>query len=409
VNIVFLSRWFPCPVDNGSKIRIYNLLRGLAQRHDVSLISFYELEGSEPDVAAMREFCQDVRLIPWQAYRQDSWRARFGYFSKTPRAYVDTYSPAMAQSIADTLSSEKVDLVIASQIDTAIYAGVFRGVPAIFEEVELGVLYDQYFSATSFPARMRGGLTWLKHSRYVAQLVNHFRLCTVVSERERDMLLKNIRGNFQVEIIPNCIDLARYVNIHEQPQPDTLVFTGSITYKPNYDAVCWFLENIFPQLRLRIPGLRLVITGEHANLPLPDTQGVLLTGMVEDVCPLIARSWLSIVPLQTGGGTRLKVLESMALGTPVVSTAKGVEGLAVRDGVHLLIANDPHEYSTAVLRLLLSPGLRQQLVEQAHDLVRERYNWEIFLPRYLELVERVAGNSGSAGSGMGRLGASLKI
>jgi glycosyltransferase involved in cell wall biosynthesis len=115
------------------------------------------------------------------------------------------------------------------------------------------------------------------------------------------------------------------------------------------------------------------------------------------------------VPLQTGGGTRLKVLESMALGTPVVSTAKGVEGLAVRDGVHLLIANYPHEYSTAVLRLLLSPGLRQQLVEQAHDLVRERYNWEIFLPRYLELVERVAGNSGSAGSGMGRLGASLKI
>ena len=397
MHILFLSRWFPFPVDNGSKIRIYNLLRGLAQHHKVSLISFYEPAVSEPDVTAMRQFCQDVRLIPWKAYRQDSWRARLGYFSKTPRAYVDTYSPAMEQSIADALSSTKIDLVIASQIDTAMYAGEFRGTPAIFEEVEVGVIYDQYFNSASLTARLRGGLTWSKYSRYLAHLINHFRLCTVVSERERDMLLKSIRGNFKVEIIPNCIDLASYIYIREHPQSDTLIFTGSLTYKPNYDAMCWFLENVFPLLRLRIPGLRLVITGEHANLPLPAADGVWLTGMVEDVRPLIARSWVSIVPLQTGGGTRLKVLEPMALRTPVVSTSKGVEGLAVQNDAHLLIADDPQEFSTAVLRLMLTLGLRQQLAEKAYDLVRERYNWEIIMPCYLELVERVRGNSGSVG------------
>ena len=220
------------------------------------------------------------------------------------------------------------------------------------------------------------------------------------------MLLKSIRGNFKVEIIPNCIDLASYIYIREHPQSDTLIFTGSLTYKPNYDAMCWFLENVFPLLRLRIPGLRLVITGEHANLPLPAADGVWLTGMVEDVRPLIARSWVSIVPLQTGGGTRLKVLEPMALRTPVVSTSKGVEGLAVQNDAHLLIADDHQEFSTAVLRLMLTPGLRQQLAEKAYDLVRERYNWEIIMPCYLELVERVRGNSGSVGYGIDQFGPS---
>src|SRR3990172_3847831 len=101
---------------------------------------------------------------------------------------------------------------------------------------------------------------------------------------------------------------------------------------------------VFPQLRAQIPGVRLVITGEHANLPLPEREGVFLTGIVEDVRPYLARGWLSIVPLQSGGGTRFKILESMALRTPVVSTTKGAEGLDAQPGVHLLVADDPQEF-----------------------------------------------------------------
>jgi len=115
--------------------------------------------------------------------------------------------------------------------------------------------------------------------------------------------------------------------------------------------------------------------------------------MVEDVRPYIARGWLSIVPLQTGGGTRLKILESMALRTPVVSTTKGAEGLDVQPGEHLLVADDPQEFTAAVLRILHAPVLRQQLVEKSFDLVQERYNWKTTKPKYLELVEQAAGIS----------------
>jgi len=126
---------------------------------------------------------------------------------------------------------------------------------------------------------------------------------------------------------------------------------------------------------------------------LPEREGVFLTGMVEDVRPYIARGWLSIVPLQTGGGTRLKILESMALRTPVVSTTKGAEGLDVQPGEHLLVADDPQEFTAAVLRILHAPVLRQQLVEKSFDLVQERYNWKTTKPKYLELVEQAAGIS----------------
>jgi len=261
MHILFLSRWFPCPVDNGSKIRIYNLLRGLAECHRVSLISFYDPTRGMPDVSSMLEVCQDVWVVPLKPYRPDSWRARLGILSATPRAYVDTYSPEMKQCITDALSSAKIDLVIASQIDTALYVHAFQGTPAIFEEVEIGVFHDQFFNSGSLPARMRGGLTWVKHHRYLAQLLDYYRACTVVSDRERIILHQRVHHDIPVEVIPNCVDLDQYLYVLEQPQPDSLVFAGSLTYRPNYEAICWFLEMVFPQLRAQIPGVRLVITG----------------------------------------------------------------------------------------------------------------------------------------------------
>ena len=394
MHILFLSRWFPYPVDNGSKIRIYNLLCGLAQCHRVSLISFYDPTRGKPDVSSMLSVCQDVQVVPRKAYHPDSRRARLGFLSTTPRAYVDTFSTAMEQCIADTLASAKIDLVIASQIDTALYVGAFRGTTSIFEEVEIGVIHDQFFNSGSLPARLRGGLTWVKYNRFLAKLLVDYRACTVVSDRERMILQQRVRHDIPVEVIPNCVDLTQYLNVTEKPQPDSLIFTGSLTFRPNYEAICWFLEMVFPQLRAQIPGVRLVITGEHANLPLPEREGVFLTGIVEDVRPYLARGWLSIVPLQSGGGTRFKILESMALRTPVVSTTKGAEGLDAQPGVHLLVADDPQEFASAVLSILLAPALRQQLVEKAFDLVQERYNWRTSMPKYLELVAQVTGISG---------------
>jgi glycosyltransferase involved in cell wall biosynthesis len=152
----------------------------------------------------------------------------------------------------------------------------------------------------------------------------------------------------------------------------------------------WFLQEVYPRIQAQAPDVCVTITGDHADLPLPPADNVTLTGFVDDVRPLIASAWVSLVPIRVGGGTRLKILEAMALGTPVVTTSKGAEGLDAKHGEHLLIANSPEAFAEAVIRLLQEPGLRQRLADKAYQLVQERYDLAALMPRFLDLVERVA-------------------
>lgn len=390
MKILFLSRWYPYPPNNGSKLRIFNVLRGLARHHEISLLSF--ADQTDPDLSAppLRALCPEIEVVPWKPFQPESRRARLGFLSLTPRSMIDTFSPEMAQSIEGLLSARSFDLVITSQIAMASYGQYLRGLPALFEEVELGVLYEQFAHATSPRQRFRYGLTWAKHRRYLSRLLRHFKACTVVSEQERALLARSAPDHQAIEVIPNCVDLEGYDDVRETPEPNTLIFTGSFGYFANYEAMRWFLQAVYPRLQAEVPDVRLAITGDHANLPLPPADNVTLTGFVDDVRPLIARSWISLAPILVGGGTRLKILEAMALRTPVVATSKGAEGLDARHDEHLLIADTPEAFAEAVLRLLKEPGLRQRLAGNAYELVREQYDWAVAIPRFLNLVERIA-------------------
>lgn len=396
MRILFLSRWYPYPSDNGSKIRIFNLLRGLAEHHQVSLLSFND-PASEPEKDALRVICQDVQTVPWKPFQPDSRKSRLGLFSPVPRAYLDMYSKDMEERIHATIKADKIDLVIASQTDMASYSGSFEGIPAVFEEVELGIWLDRIAEAQSVTGRLRNILTWMKHRRYLAHLMQYFRVCTVVSEKERQILRQAVPEGTKIEVIPNCVDLDNYNDITETPQPETLIFTGSLTYQPNYDAMRWFLQEVFPQVRKQCPGAQLLITGDHAGLPLPQVGGVTLTGLLPDVRPYIARAWCSVVPLLTGGGTRLKILEAMALNTPVITTSKGAEGLEIEPGKHVLVADDAQVFSESIVQLFSRPELRQQLVSDASQLVQTRYNCKIVMGRYLSMVEQTGQGESSIG------------
>jgi glycosyltransferase involved in cell wall biosynthesis len=389
MHILFLSRWYPYPPDNGSKLRIYNLLRGLSQQHQVSLLCFYDLKAGEPDHKVLRAFCTNVQGVPFKPFRSNSLASRLGYFSNVPRAYLDMHSIEMEQRIQTAIQAEGVDLVIASQTDMAAYARAFLGKPAVFEEVEMGVWRDHIFGARSLHTRLRSRLTWIKHRRFLAYLMQFFRLCTVVSEKERQILLREVSGKTNVAVIPNCVDLEAYKGVVKSPQPYSLIFTGSLSYHPNYEAICWFLKDVFPRVRAQVPGANLVITGEHAGLPLPQVGGVTLTGLLQDVRPNIASAWCSIVPLHTGGGTRLKILEAMAVRTPVVTTSKGAEGLEVEPGKHVLVSDDAQGFADCILQLFRQSELRERLAEDAYQLVRQRYNWEAVMWRYLGLIDQV--------------------
>ena len=390
MKILFLSRWFPIPPDNGSKIRIYNLLAGLSQRHDVTLLSFCDQPLPSREILEQQKICSEIHIVPWKPFDRQSWKARIGFFSPMPASLVDTHSPQMEMLIRLTLEKNKFDLIIASQLTMASYCSSFQGMPAMFEELELGSFYEQTFTETHPLKRIRGQLSWIKLQMYLSHLLKAFTSITVVSEKERYLFTSHFQSHSdKIKVLPNSINLKEYTNIPVTRKPYHIVFSGSFTYEPNYSAMVWFINHVFPLVLKQVPDAHLVITGDHAGMPLPSDKNITRAGNVNDVKSLIGSCDASIVPLWSGGGTRLKILEAMAIGTPVVATTKGAEGLSVENGRHILIADEPGHFAECVIRLLRQHDLRDRLSLNAKKRMQKVYDWQVVMPRFLGLVEKL--------------------
>jgi glycosyltransferase involved in cell wall biosynthesis len=392
MNVLFLSRWFPYPPDNGSKIRAFNLIRRLSSHHEIDLISFTSEMVSAERLAVMRRYCQRVDVALYKPFQPNRLKARLGFFSWQPRSVIDTHSLEVQRLVEEAGRRCSFDVVIASEIDMAPYALALPSTPKVLEELELTKIHDRFIEQRHPLKKLRSGLTWWKLSRYMADLLRAFDGCTVVSEQEREQVLQVSPGCCPVAVVPNGVDVACDAMDFGPPEADTLVYSGALTYGVNFDAVDFFLREVFPLIQAKRPAVRLSVTGKLAGVSidrLPANDGLVLTGYLDDVRPTVAQSWACVVPLRVGGGTRLKILEALALGTPVVSTSLGAEGLEVTPGVDILIADEPTEFADATLRLLEDPALRAQLAANGRRLVRRRYDWDQIgeqLDRFLHQV-----------------------
>ncbi len=395
MRILFLSRWFPYPPTNGSKLRIFNLLKQLSQRHNVGLVTFAESTDSvnTETIDALRRYCTSVRVLPYRRFRPTSTRALLGLFAAAPRYLVDTYSNEMRSAVAAEVHKQKPKLVIASQLAMVPYAVELEVGPAVLEELELSMFRPAQGRRGLALRRLRSLLTWLKLSAYLRRTLPRFAACTVASEQERAHLLAVAPWYTAVDVVPNAVDIPHYTGDFGSPCPSTMIFSGALTYDANYDAIRYFLNEIQPAIRQAVPDCLLRITGSLTGVDLaslPRGDGVCFTGYVDDIRPVVAQSWVSVVPLRLGGGTRLKILEALALGTPVVSSSKGAEGLDVTDGEDILIANEPQDFAAKVITLLRSPALRQRLAANGRRLVEARYDWRVVGERLCAVVQRAA-------------------
>ena len=391
MNILFLSRWYPFPPNNGSKLRVFHLLRALAAQHTITLLSFREqqeeVDTEAPEICSL---CQEIHTVPWPKFNPTSGMSIAGLFSPMPRSVLDSHSPEMAHKIQQLIAENEFELIIASQVGTAGYGRYFQGIPALFEEVEMGIYHEQLAQAESLKSKLRYRLTLSKQTNYLRDLLQYFDTCTVVSEPEQAFVKTAVSGYQNVEIIPNCMNLADYDEVRVAKRPNSLIFTGSFTYHVNHEAMVWYLREVNPLVQAQIPDVQLSITGDHANLPLPAANNVTLTGFVDDIRSWIASSCISLAPIFMGGGTRLKILEAMALRTPVVATSKGAEGLDVEHGKHLLLADTPQAFAQAIVELLRNPDRYRQIADNGYQLIAEKYDWPSVTPHFLHLVERTA-------------------
>ena len=389
MKILFLSPWFPTPPVNGSKIRIYHLLKALSRRHSVSLVSFIR-PGESIDLQGTEAFCEQVRTVPYREFRPHHWRARLAYFSLQPRSVANTYSPEMAQIVCKLAS--QADCLIASELVTAAYLRLGISLPSMLDDLELAAGQDAWNNSQGWERWLRW-LTWQKSCQYIRQLLPHFRMATVVSELEAAVLRKIAPAYSSIQVLPNGVDTEFNRPGSAAAQTGKLVYSGALTYKANYDAMYYFLSEIFPIIRQQQPDAYLEITGSTQGVDLGGLridERVRFTGFMDDIRPVIAGAWMCVVPLRQGSGTRLKILEAMALGTPVVSTTKGAEGLAVTPEEDILIADQPEDFARQVVRLSGDTELRSRLSTNGRRLVEQRFSWKMIGQDFCSMVERMA-------------------
>lgn len=389
MRVLFLSTWCPYPPDNGSKQRAYYLLRAMARAAEVTLITFSLQDAQTPtktDHGAIT-----VHAVTEDPFRYTRLPRALKYLSPVPLAYWPI--SAMDQAVRRAAAATRWDAVVALQMPVARYALRVNAATRILD-VDTSLSYWAFESLGGQKgtlSHLHHWVSWQKGYNYERRWLSRFHLGTLVSSIEMSYLQRMVRANgVAIEVLPNGVDCDHNRPGLAQPQPGALVYNGSLTYSANYDAMQWFLAEIYPRIRAQQPEVTLTITGSTKGVDLVGLalgDSVQLTGFVEDVRIPVAQASVCVVPIRKGGGTRLKILEAMALGTPVVSTTKGAEGLDVTPGYDILIADEPAEFAEQITRLLRDAALREHLASNARRLMETRYDWHGIGQRFVHLVE----------------------
>ncbi len=390
-HLLFLSWWWPYPANNGAKIRIYNLLRHLSQHYRVTLLSFAEADEATPEqIAHLNGFCSHVEAVAKPHYNPSALKSTLGYLSRWPRSLVDVYSTDMAERATQLNRTQPIDILIASQFQTMRYLELLPDVPSVLEELEITGFHNAVEQASSTPQRLRVQLTLTKFQQSIQHLMKNGAACTVVSTAEA-AYLQRVIPSAHVEVVPNGVDtMANRPDASVQPTPYSLIYTGAVTYNANHDAVAYFVREIWPLVRARYPQATFTVTGGTGQVDvsgLAAVSGVTFSGYLPSVADAVRQQWAVVAPLRVGGGTRLKILEAMALGTPVIATSKGAEGLDVHNGENILIADTPQAFADAISRLFEDAALRNQLAVAGRALVERDYDWGALASRLVDLVE----------------------
>jgi sugar transferase (PEP-CTERM/EpsH1 system associated) len=399
LRILYVTYGLPYPPDSGARLRDFNLLRQVARRYAVFVLSLLESPAEVEHVPGLRPYCEAVEVVvprPRSAGAQLTAVLR-AFLAARPLATAPFFHDELACRLRRLVVNRAIDVV---QIEHSILAPYVEAVPrgggckTILSLHNLGV--QQYRSmlqmSVSWPERLLYLLKWLAMLRWEARLAERFDHCLLVSPEERRHLQAS-RPDVPLTVIENGVDTTRYQPLAEPPCGNDLLFLGTLGYRPNADAVLHFCDAILPRIRSRVPDARLVVVGNThgARLDrLAGRPGVVITGKVPDVLPYYRGARLCVVPLRAGGGTRLKILEAMALGRPVVSTRLGCAGLEAADERHLLIGDAPGDFADRVLRLLGNQELRGRLARQARQLVETRYDWSIIGSKLLEVYHGLA-------------------
>jgi polysaccharide biosynthesis protein PslH len=375
MRILLLFPSAPFPPTTGQRHRFALVARLLAARHEVALACF-TAPGDEKGLEAIRSEFPILRTAPIaSAVPGASMRS---WLSREPSDVAYFRSAEMARHVDDIVSSFRPEAVVVGDPALTPYVARLPGAVRVIDYVcEVMLQMDRLGELAGGFQKRVWRMRRIKFAQYLKSIRPHYDLCVLNSEEDLESLVR-VWPRAMLRHIANGLAPSDYPLSPEPPERGRLIYPGSMGYGPNKDAVDWFAREILPKVRAEVPEAHLVVTGP---LPKPENrveaEGLSYLGFVDDVKREISCSYATIVPLRLGaGGARFKVLESLALGAPMISTAIGYEGLAVTDGVDIVKAEGAEDFARATVALLRSPELRDRIAKGGRRLIETVYNWD---------------------------------
>jgi polysaccharide biosynthesis protein PslH len=377
--IAVLSPFFPYPLSHGGAVRVFNLLREMAQDFDIELFAFQHGE-AEPEASPVLEFCARVALVKKPRYREPRWSTLL------PPEVHEYRSPAMRQAIEEERRTFGFEALQAEYTQLAEYGGDVL--------VEHDVTFDLFGQIARREHTLAAWWDYYRWQRFEERAARRYRRVVVMSKKDAELLGPAVRS----AVVENGVDLDRFRAEPEQPG-ERLLFVGSFQHFPNVVAYRFFTERVWPLLREKFPRMTLTVVGGPDHLahwraftelpePPPDER-IRILGFVADVRPLYVEANLALVPTTVSAGTNLKVLEAMAMRRAVVSTTSGCAGLGLLHGQSVWIGNTPESFGAGIATLLADPERRAQIAENAYWHAVRNFGWQAIGEKQRNLLSEI--------------------
>ena len=386
MKVLVITTKSPYPLNEGRALRTFNLLREMAREHELHLISFVQDELDVQGIETLRTLCSEVRAVPLYLGRTAPLQLARDLlvepFSRYPVQVLKYWTAPMRAAIADLRRAHDYDMVHLDMVHLGPYMDLLSDLPALLMEhnVEAQILARRADNQSHPVKRAYLRYQQRKLEGYEARACRQAATVVAVSEADAEQLAR-MTGRNDIAYVPNGVDTDFFQPPADRQvaEPPTLIYVGGFTWFPNLDAITYFCADILPLVQREIPGVRLKVIGrypENAQVEaLRVHPAVELCGLVDDIRPHVHAAAAYIVPLRIGGGTRLKILDALAMGQAIVSTSIGCEGLEVTDQHDIVVADTPQGFADAVVRLLRDPATAQRLGQAGRDCVLQRYDW----------------------------------
>lgn len=398
MRILWLKTELLHPLDKGGRIRTYHMLKALKRDHHITYLTLDDGNAAPDAIERASEYCHELDRVPFRTTPKDSPRLYgdllLNVFSRLPYAVAKYRSREMEARVRRQVASGRYDVLVCDFLFPSRNVPGGLGCPTVLfqHNVEAAIWERHTQVSRSRLRRTYFGSQWRRMRWIEGRECRRFDHVVAVSEADAHKMEADY-GLPSVSWVPTGVDTDYFKPSHGPPAGSReLVFTGAMDWMPNEDAILWFADAILPRIAASLPGVHVTVVGRNPTPKLQELAAreprIELTGRVEDVRPYIERSAVYIVPIRVGGGTRIKIYEAMGMARAVVSTSIGAEGLPLKDGEEVILADEPDRFADEVIRLVNDDAAREKIEQASRKAVVERFGWDRATDALVKIMER---------------------